>query len=157
MKNFDIINLVQSGCLGITGLDLDSANAYKVVKFRSALQKAIKKIQELEESMLKEIGIDDPNATDARIKELREKGDQISDAEKEELEGLQAKVKKFNETRMEMLNEDVTLEGVKTMPYEQWHILRKENFSKDKNAPGPIDNYVESVLEGVLWRAPEGE
>ena len=156
MKNFDIISMVQSGTLGITGFDLDAANSYKVFKFRNALQKAFKKIQELEESMLKDFGITDPNGLDARVKELRGKNT-LTEEEKTELDELQAKIKKFNETRMEMLNEDAVLENVKTMPYEQWYKLRKENHPSDPNTPDPLNNYIEGLLEGILWVAPEEE
>ena len=156
MKNYDVIGMVQNGTLGITGFDLDAADSYKVVKFRTALQKAFKKIQELEEDTLKSLGITDPSSVDNRVKELSAK-DSLSEEEKKELEDLQSKIKKFNETRAEMLNEEAVLENVKTMPYEQWHKLRKENRPKDESTPDPLNNYTESLLENILWKAPEEE
>ena len=58
---------------------------------------------------------------------------------------------------MEMLKEEVTLDGVKTMPYEQWHLLRKENMPKEEGKQNPINNFVEDLLMNVLWKAPEEE
>lgn len=49
-----------------------------------------------------------------------------------------------------MLNTDVELEGVKTISFEDWHTLRKENRPKDEKAIDPLNNYVESILENVL-------
>ena len=56
-----------------------------------------------------------------------------------------------------MLKEEVTLDGVKTMPYEQWHLLRKENMPKEEGKQNPINNFVEDLLMNVLWKAPEEE
>lgn len=54
-----------------------------------------------------------------------------------------------------MLNEDVDVSNIKTISYDDWHALRKENRSKDDNGQDPLNNYIESILENVLWKAPE--
>ena len=56
-----------------------------------------------------------------------------------------------------MLNADVELEDVKAISYDDWHKLRKENRPKDEKDTDPLNNYIESILENVLWKAPEEE
>ena len=137
MKNLDIITLVNSGVITITALTLDSANSYKVIKFRNAVRKALANIEDTEKSILSDLGISDPQEVESRAKELSEKD--RTPEETKEFEELTSKIRKFNETRMEMLKEEVTLDGVKAMPYEQWHLLRKENMPKEDGKQNPIN------------------
>ena len=65
------------------------------------------------------------------------------------------------ELRKELYNEEITLEGVKTMPFEVYHALARENRAvpmhtgKDQVVQFDPFTISEDVLEGVLWVAPE--
>ena len=154
MKNLDILIMINSGIGNITNYDLSAANAYKVMKFRNIVTKKFEEIQEKEKQLLEDAGITDPQTFDARFKELREKEDR-TDAENSELDELNTKYDKWNQNRIDMLNSDVVLDGVKTISFDDWHALRKENRPKDEKSTDPLNNYVESILENVLWKAPE--
>lgn len=148
MKNGEIFNLVNNGVLNITANELDATHAYKVVKFKRTMKKAYDAIIETEKDFLKEVGIKDAQAFDDEMEALKKSGENP-----EKLEKMDAQIKRLNEMRSNVLKEDVTLEDVKTMPYEQFHILQKENARLPHR---PLNNF-EDVLEGVLWTAPESE
>lgn len=156
MKNIDVYFMVNSGTLNITNHELDPKSAYKIVKFRNALQKALDKIQELEKSMLKDCDIEDPQALNKEMDELRKNNNRTPE-ENKKLAELEEKTAKYNGLRTEMLEEDVNLDGVLTISYNDWHTLRKENRPKDEKHPDPLNNYIESILENVLWTAPTDE
>lgn len=154
MKNLDILIMINSGIGNITNYDLSAANAYKVMKFRNFIVKEFDKIQDAERKILTDSGIDDPQAFDDRYKELREKESRTNE-EDLELNGLTEKYNSWIKARTDMLNEDVDTSSVKAISYDDWHALRKENRSKDDNGQDPLNNYIESILENVLWKAPE--
>jgi len=154
MKNLDILIMINSGVNNITNYDLSAANAYKVMKFRNILVKKYEEIQEKERQILNDAGIDDPQAFDDRYKTLNETENR-TDEQNAELADLNSKYNAWIKARTDMLNTDVELEGVKTISFEDWHALRKENRPKDEKAADPLNNYVESILENVLWKAPE--
>jgi len=156
MKNLDILVMINSGISNITNYDLSAANAYKVMKFRNLVTKKFDEIQEQEKKLLADAGIDDPQGFDARFKELREKENRTEEENKEFAEYTD-KYNAWVKARTDMLNSDVELEGVKTISFEDWHNLRKENRPSDANKVDPLNNYVESILENVLWKAPEDE
>lgn len=147
MKNIDILNLANTGVLAITANDLDAAQAYKVLKFKKAVRKAFEAIIESERDILKEAGIEDGQAFDKERNELRENG-----SNPERLAELDKQFSRFMELRNNLYKEDVELD-CKVMPYEQFHILQKEN----KEVQGKPLNVFEDVLEGVLWEAPNEE
>ena len=158
MKNHQIIALVNNGALAITNYDLEPSHAYKAYKFKKALKAAFDAIGAKEQDLPKEVGIDDPQAFDNRFKELHEK-EELSKEEREELKDMTEKYEKFIGLRNELLNDEVELEGVKRMPYDQWFILKAEN--REKSLGGKkvevFPDWAEELLEGVLWEAPEEE
>lgn len=154
MKNLDILIMINSGINNITNYDLSAANAYKIMKFRNILVKKYEEIQEKERQILNDACIDDPQAFDERYKTLNETENR-TDEQNAELADLNSKYNAWIKARTDMLNTDVELEGVKTISFEDWHTLRKENRPKDEKATDPLNNYVESILENVLWKAPE--
>lgn len=145
MKNIDILNLANTGVLAITANDLDAAQAYKVLKFKKAVRKAFEAIIESERDILKEAGIEDGQAFDKERNELRENG-----SNPERLAELDKQFSRFMDLRNNLYKEDVELD-CKVMPYEQFHILQKEN----KEVQGKPLNVFEDVLEGVLWEEPK--
>lgn len=130
LKNNIIIALVSNGALNITANDLDAGQAYKVIKFRRAIQKAFEALQEAEKAIITECNL-----------EIGEKGI---------LNGEDADKEKLGKLRTELYNDETEIGEVKSLPYADWHLLKKENKSLG-NA------FIEDNLEGVLWTAPETE
>jgi len=145
MKHIDILNLANAGVLAITANNLDAAHAYKVLKFKKAVKKAFESIMESEREILKEAGIEDAAAFDKERKELIESG-----SNKERLDELDKQLSRVIELRGNLYKEEVELD-CKTIPFEQFHLLQREN----REIPGKPLNTFEEVLEGVLWSAPE--
>lgn len=151
MKKIEIISLAHAGVLAITNHDLSPEHAYKVVKFRKALNAAYEAIGKDEEAIRKDAGIEDPQTFDKELKELRE-----SKSNPERLEELEGQLKRFFELRAQMLNEDITLD-CKALPYAEWHKLQNENKAAGADKRDLLSGWVEDVLEGCLWMAPTAE
>jgi len=148
MKKGDIFNLVNNGILDITANELDAAHAYKVVKFKRAIKNAFDGIVEAEKDMLAEVKIDDATAFDDEMEALKKSGENPK-----KLSEMEASLKRLNEMRANVLKEEAELGDVKTMPYEQFHLLQRENARLPRR---PL-NAFEDLLEGCLWAAPESE
>ncbi len=144
MKNYNIINLVGAGALSVTANDLDAAQAYKVIKFKKAVKKALASISEAEKEIIKEAGIEDAQAFDKERAELRASGENP-----ERLAELDKTYQRFAELRDNLYNEDTELD-VKVLPFEAFHALQQEN----KGIEGRPLNAFEEMLEGVLWEPP---
>ena len=147
MKNIDIFNLANAGVLAISANDLDSAHAYKVMKFKRAIRKAFESLSDAEKDLLKEVGIEDGAAFDKELARLRK-----NNSEPEKRKEMEQKLSRYLSLREALFEEEVTLD-CKTIPFEQFHILQKEN--KDIN--GKPLNIFDDILEGVLWAEPESE
>lgn len=128
LKNSIIIALVSNGALNITANDLDAGQAYKVIKFRRAIQKAFEALQEAEKAIIADCNL-----------EIGEKG---------VLNGEDADKEKFAKLRTELSADETEIGEVKSLPYADWHKLKGEN-------KGIANAYIEDNLEGVLWTAPE--
>lgn len=146
MKKLEILSLRNAGILAISANNLDAAHAYKVLKFKRAVKAALDGIMESERAILEEVGIKDAEAFDKEREELRRSGENP-----ERLEELDKQMERLVGLREVLYKEDVTLEGVKTLPYDQWHTLQAEN----KSQPHRPLNVFEDLLEGILWAAPE--
>ena len=142
MNKADIINLVHAGVPGITNLTLDGKHAYKVLKFRRALLAVHGQIRDEFSAIFKEAGIEDPQAFDKELAELREKAKPYTDAGKEIPAEIGGRLMKI----------EATFARYKALEGEDFHALQKEN---EKICPALAHGYVEDVLEGVLWTAPE--
>lgn len=154
MKKQTIIVLANAGIAAMTNHSLDTAQAYKVVKFRKAFNAALDAIAEDQKALLKEAGIEDSVAFNQEMDELcKANRTPEQDAKLKEME---AKVKRYNEMNLELLKEEVTLD-CKAMPYEDWRKLQVENSEKEMNGKKVdlLPAFVEDALEGVLWVAPE--
>lgn len=146
MKNIDILKLANTGVFLISANTLDAAHAYKVIKFKGAVRKIVEAIDEEQKAIAKEAGIEDTAAFDRERAELRK-----TNSNPERLAELDKQLGRFIELRENFYKEPVELEGVKTIPYEQFFALQKEN--KDLEGK-PLEAYAD-LLEGVLWAAPE--
>lgn len=154
MKKQTIIVLANAGIAAMTNHSLDTAQAYKVVKFRKAFNAALDAIAEDQKALLKEAGIEDSVAFNQEMDELR-KANRTPEQEAK-LKEMEAKVKRYNEMNLELLKEEVTLD-CKALPYEEWHKLQNENKEVGDKKIDLLSGWVEDVLEGVLWKAPEEE
>ena len=158
MKKIAVINLLNLGFGQVTNHTLPVEHAYKVVKMRKALASAFEAIQKDEEAIRKDAGIENPEEFDKELKELRETEKRTPEQETK-LKEMDGKLNRFLALRSEMLDEDITLDGVKAMPYDAWHSLQKENAEKEFNGKklDLLSGYAEDTLEGVLWEAPKDE
>ncbi|MBO7510242.1 MAG: hypothetical protein J6T35_03580 [Bacteroidales bacterium] len=155
MKKSEIILLANAGIQSITNHSLDTAQAYKVVKFRKAFNAALDAIAEDQKALLKESGIgEDTQSFNKEMDELR-KANRTPEQEAK-LKEMEAQLKRYNEMNGELLKEEVTLD-TKTMPYEAWHTLQNENKAVGEPKRDLLSGFVEDLLEGVLWVAPEEE
>ena len=145
MKNIDILNLVNSGILYISANELDSTQAYKVIKFKKEIKNALNAIVESEKDILKEAGIEDGMAFDKEREELMK-----SNSNPKRIEEMNKQYARFAELRNSLYDEEVKID-CKALPFEQYHELQKEN----KELKGKPLNVFEDLLEGLLWVAPE--
>lgn len=136
MKYSEIITLVNGGLINATAHDADSSYAYKFLKLRKKVDSLFNEYVEKEKALLKECGL--------------EEGKKIED---------EAKAKRYLEMRKELLDEEVTLDGIKTVPYEVWVELQRENRAKKVNDKEVdiLSGKVELLLEDVFWKAPDDE
>ena len=148
MTNQEVRVLLFSGVLDATALTLPAKSAYKLYKLKS-LRKAIETIQDSEKELAVKAGIDDTSAFDTRMEELR-KIETPTEAEEKEIAEMNQKLSTFNEMRFELYKEDADVTAT-AMVYEDWHELKKENHTKDRDIFSPV----ETLLEGILWLAPE--
>ena len=147
MKNADIVTLVNGGIQNITALTLPSSQAYKVYKFKRAIDAAYNAIVDSHKDILKQAGIEDLQEFQKRYKELSDIKERTSE-EQAELDSLVKKDENAGKLVQELYRDTTNLD-VKAMPYEDWHNLQAEN--KDIK----ILTHLEHTLEGVLWLAPE--
>lgn len=154
IKNSLIVSLYNAGIMNTTAHEVPVKDAYKAFRFKDAIEKDKKSLDEKHAGLVKDAGIEDGQKFDERIKELRAIKE-LSEEQKKELDGMTEKLKKFNDLYIELMNDESELEGVKTMPYESYHILAKEN--KDVNKNIDIFTVFAGELENVLWEAPKEE
>lgn len=152
MKKQTIIMLANAGVQSITNHTLDAAQAYKVVKFRKAFNAALEAIGEDEKALLKEAGIDDAPSFNKELDELR-KANRTPEQE-DKYKEMTEKVKRYNELHAEMLQEEASID-CKALPYEEWHKLQNENKEVGDKKVDLLAGWVEDMLEGCLWVAPE--
>lgn len=157
MKKSDVITLVNAGVLSATQHEL-AGDGYKVFKFKSQLRKAFLALQEAESDLVKECGIEDPMAFDARMLELRQL-EKRSDEEKKEFESMNEKLKNLIAQKKELYDEDVTFDVKIPLTYEEWVVLQNENRAVEigNKKFDVFSGDVEELLFGLLWKAPEEE
>jgi len=148
MKKLDVLNMKSAGMLAITANDLDTAHAYKVIKFKKALKAEAESVTEADNAFLEEVGIKDAEAFDKERDELRKSGENP-----ERLAEMDKQMERLVGLRKVLYEEEAKLEGVKALPFDQFHELQREN----KNLPHRPLNVFEEQLEGILWTAPDEE
>ncbi len=150
MKYSEIITLVNGSIINATAHDADSSHAYKFLKLRKKVDSLFNEYIEKEKSLMKECGL--------------EEGKKIEDNDRD-------KAKRYFEMRKELLDEEVVLDGIKTVPYDVWVELQRENRAKTvkkrvfvngkemerDEVVDILSGKVELLLEDIFWKAPEDE
>lgn len=154
MKKGDIVFLLDGGILSITSHTLSTAHAYKVYKFRKAIDTCVNDIAINEQGLMLECGISDPSEFDRQREALRKSG-----KDPDTLAKMNEQLTRFINMRGRLYAEDVTLEGVKTIPYDEWRKLQEENKAVDHHGKKVdiLSGKAEMILEGILWEAPSEE
>ena len=156
LTNQNVITLLNMGFSQVTNHTLPVEHAYKVVKMRKALSEDYEKFAKDEEALRKDAGIENAVELDKELDELRKNEKRTKEQEKR-LKEMEDMLKRYHEMRNELLKSEAKLEGVKAMPYDAWHLLQKENAEKviGGKAVDLLPGFVEDMLEGILWNAPE--
>lgn len=151
MKNFEIINIKKAGIDKVRALTIPSAHAYKVCKFKKAVNIVASSVAKEELLLMQEAGIDDAEKFNNELAEALKAGDA------EKVNEMKAKAAIYNRLQAELYNDEAELAGVKPMPYEVWHDLQCENRNITILPSDGVDilTHFEALLEGVLWEAPE--
>ena len=164
MKNLDIWKLHVLGLQAATSHDVSPAHAYKLTRLKKEVREAVKKIVDAEQEILKDegVGIEDPSATEAKLRDMRRRMAELTSEQKKEYDDLKARYDRYRGMHDALMEDDTPLQGVRTMPYEAWHQLQAENRSKTVMMNGrPVNGVdifsgeLEYILEDVLWTAPE--
>lgn len=156
----EITALVNSGFLNVTARTLPTADRYNVFDFKQKLREALETKDRRDKELIKECGIEDAAAFDARNEELRKKTD-LTEEEQKELDGNRAKLETVMEQRREMLSDKVEID-VRQIGCGSFFSLCDENAAVSvkggdgkENGVNLIPEWVESLLFGKLWTAPE--
>ena len=159
----EVLAIVNSGMLNISARTLPTRERYNVFDLKQQLRGALKKLDERGKELLKECGIEDAAAFDARNEELRGKvkDGSITEEERKELDGNRAKLETVMEQRREMLSDKVEID-VRRIGCGSFFRLCDENAAVSvkggdgkENVVNLIPEWVESLLFGKLWTAPE--
>lgn len=172
IKNHLILALSGNGLENTTNHDVPVKDAYKAFRFKDAIMKAAAEIEKKREGLVKEAGIEDGSEFDAKLKELRSVAEPTEE-QKNELAELEGKLRKFQDLWKELMDDETELDGVKTMSYESFHALSKENRNTRVSVPTgekgkdgspkfatvfvDVFDMFAGDLEGILWTAPEDE
>lgn len=158
LKNSLIKSLSESGLENTTDHELSAAHAYKVFRFRDEVAKAYKDIEEKRVKLVK----------DTVGEDYEEKRKNATEEEKKELDD---KLTKFAELYNELMNDESEL-NIKTIPFEEYHLLARENRNTPVQVPtGETENgrpkmrqatidfftVFRPALKDVLWVEPKEE
>lgn len=164
MKNINIWKLQVLGLQSATSHDVTPAHAYKLTRLKKEVRDAVKKIVDAEQEILKDeaVNLEDPTATETKLKDMRKRMSELTSEQKKEYDDLKARYDRYRGMHDALMEDDTPLQGVRTMPYGAWHQLQAENRSKTVMMNGrPVNGVdilsgeLEFILEDVLWTAPE--
>lgn len=155
LKNNIIKALVENGLDNTTDHDLSAAHAYKVFKFKDEIAKAYKEIEGKRQKLVKDILGED---FDAKRKEAKEGTPEYDE--------LNEKLTKFIGLYNELMDDESEV-NIKTIPFEEYHLLARENKQTAFQITGadgkPVQRFIDffsvfrSVLKDVLWTEPKEE
>ena len=157
----EVLALANAGLLNVSASTLSARDRYNVFDLKQKLREALKSREEREKELIKECGIEDAAAFDARNEELRKK-EALTEEERKELDGNRAKLETYFAQRSELDKDSVKME-VRPIGYEAWFALRDENARVKVTVGGKeteadlIPDWAEAILFGKFWTAPEEE
>ena len=145
MKKVIILNFVDSGLINVTTNTLDAPSAYKVYKFKREMNKRYKDINDERLSLISSVFGENYQNEITEFNRLLKIGDaNFTEEESARFNDLKEKNIKSDKLINEMVNDDVELENLQAIPYEDWNALKKENEMK-------IPFAFEEALENILW------
>lgn len=163
VKNSLIQALVENGLEKTTDHSVDPKYAYQVYCFRREVLAAYKVLEEKRVELLKEAGIPYDPTFDARRNELL-RSSVLTDEQRAELDGMNAKVQRFCEMFDQLLDDEVEL-NIRPIPYEEYHKLAAENkrvrvdykLANNEITHYEIDFFLtfRDELKDILWIAPK--
>lgn len=155
LKNSIIKSLVENGLDNTTDHDLSAAHAYKVFKFKDEISKAYKEIEDKRQKLVKDVLGEDFEAKRKEAKEGTPEYDELNE-----------KFQKFIGQYNELMNDESEV-NIKTIPFEEYHLLARENKQTAFQVGGADGKFAErfidffsvfrSVLKDVLWVEPTEE
>ena len=155
----EITALVNGGFLNVTARTLPTSDRYSVFDFKQKLREVLETKDRRDKELVRECGIEDAAAFDARNEELRKKTD-LTEDERRELDANRAKLETVMEQRREMLSDKVELD-VRRIGCGSFFRLCDENAAvRVKDGDGKerevclIPDWAERLLFGKLWTAP---
>jgi len=160
ISNRKLWQLQLSGIQNMTCHDVPAAHAYKAVKLKQEVQKAVEALSAEARKLMDEVGITDMDADRKRLTDLKDRRSSLTEQELKEYDTLSDKIKRYEELERALMDEEVEI-NVKTMPYDVWHALQRENAKRSIRIGGKVLYDVdlltelENTLEGILWVAPE--
>ncbi len=135
MKNSDIILLTNAGIQLATAHDAEPEYKYALFILRKEIDTAAMSIIEKDKALMKECGIEDGKKYQTTSPEVQEHA-------------------KLYE---KLMSDETPISGIKTVPYEVWCEMQKEN--RDKELKGRkmdiLSGKVEIILEGIFWEHPK--
>ena len=158
----DIVILAQVGLSKATSHTLSAQGAYTLTRMKAEIDRLYNEWRERSQRLANEVGIEDPDAFDARQEELS-KLKKKSKEEQKEWDDNNNKLNRLTELRATLNKEEVVL-NCKPMAYDDWHKLKNENKEmqvKTIDAAGNVldtlelFDFIEIRSEGVIWKAPE--
>ena len=151
----EVLALANAGVLNVSARTLSARGRYNVFDLKQRLRDALKSREEREKELIKECGIEDAAAFDARNAELRKK-ETLTEDERKELDGNRAKLETYFGQRTE-LDKDTVEMDVRPIGYEAWFALRDENarVKVGEEERDLIPDWAEAMLFGKFWTAPE--
>ena len=157
----EVLAIVNAGMLDVSARTLPTRERYNVFDLKQQLREALKKLDERGKELLKECGIEDAAAFDARNEELRGKvkDGSITGEEQKELDGNEAKLATYFAQRNEMRKDTIKME-VRPIGCEAWFALRDENTAvkgEDGREHDLLPDWAESILFNKFWLAPQEE
>lgn len=159
MKKQEVVDLINHGIQFVSAHDLGPEHAYKVFQLKRAIHKAHEQIEDERNTILKDAGLDDQMRQKlSDIDTKRRKKEKLTSEDEKTLDTANAAQVKANRLLEQLYKDNICID-VKTVPYDVWRELQKENRNKligDREVDllgGPV----EVILADVFWLGPEAD
>ncbi len=157
----EVLALTNAGVPGLVSKGLSADDRYSVFDLKQKLKGALEEREKRERELIRECGIEDAAAFDARNAELRKKsGDgTLTEEERTELDGNTSKLESFFQQRRELDRDTVEME-LRPVTHEAWFVLRDANAAvkgTDGREHDLLPDWVEPILFNKFWLAPQEE